>query len=435
MNGPRLLPLLLLTPALVHAGDWPRWRGPLGTGAAAPDADPPVEWSETRNVRWKTALPGHGKSTPIVHGERIFLQCAVPTERATPEELESRPVPESLRTPLPEERVAYLVLALDRDSGEVLWETEVAERLPVTGVHSTNGYASFSPVTDGEAVYVTFGSAGVHALDADDGEVRWSYELGPQVTRLGWGEAGSPALHGDTLVVVADQEGPSRIHAIDTATGEARWTRERDEHSTWTTPVVVEAAGSTQVVVNGSTAARSYDLASGEVLWRCGGQTLNAIPTPVTDGERVVCTSGFRGQACMALDLSGRGDLQEAEGGVLWSHSDGTPYVPSPLLVDGRVYFLSGNSGRLSCLDLATGEVLLDRHRLDLGQVYASPLAAAGRLYVVGREGTTVVLRHDEQVEVLATNELDEPIDASPVAVGERLYLRSESSLYALERE
>ena len=431
-----ILAVLLLAhgPAPPQAAEshWPTWRGPLGTGEA-PGADPPTSFGEDSNLRWKTALPGHGKSTPIVHGDRIYLLASVPGREATAEELAERTVHEGLLTEVPDRWYRFLALALDRADGAILWERVVTERLPVTGVHETNGYASFSPVTDGERLYLSLGSYGVHALELDGGETVWTYELGPQVTRKGWGEAGSPALAGDSLVVVADQEGPSRIHVLDKHTGELRWASDRDEPSTWTTPVIVEAAGATQVVVNGTTAVRSYDLASGEVLWHCDGQTVNAIPTPVTDGEVVVCASGYRGSACLALALDARGDLREREGAIRWSHSDGTPYVPSPLLVDGRLYMLAGNSGRLSCLDVATGELLLDRHRLDLSNAYASPIAAGGRIYVVARDGTTLVLRHGEALEVLATNTLDEPIDASPVAVGPTLYLRSRTSLYAFE--
>ncbi len=417
--------------ASAGAPAWPTWRGPLGTGEA-PDADPPVHWSETENIAWKTPLPGHGKSTPIVSGDRIFVLAATPSRPATEEELAQRITFSGMRTETPDHLIAFLVLALDRRTGAVLWDNMVAERLPLTGVHRTNGYASFSPVTDGDALYVSFGSYGVYALDVETGDVRWTYELGPQVTRKGWGEAGSPALAGDTLIVVADQEGESRIHALDKATGEVRWVRDRDEPSTWTTPLVVEAAGKLQVIVNGTTAVRSYDARTGDVLWHCDGQTVNAIPSPVTDGKFAICTSGYQGSACLALSLAGRGDLRADEKNIAWSHPRGTPYVSSPLLVDGRVYFLSGNSGLLSCLELATGEVLLDRKRLDVGNVYASPMAAAGRIYIVDREGTTVVLRHGDELEVLATNVVDEPIDASPVAIGDMLFLRSRTSLYAI---
>ena len=425
----------LSAPCVPYADDeagWPRWRGPLGTGEA--QAAPPVRWSKDENIAWKTPLPGHGKSTPIVLGDRIFLLAAVPGGEASAEELAARDVPADLRTETPNHLVAFLVLAFDRKSGEPLWETVVAERLPVTGNHGTNGYASFSPVTDGEGLYVSFGSYGVYALDPESGEVRWTYELGPQITRKGWGEAGSPAVHGETVLVVADQEEGSYIVALDKSSGEVRWRKDRDEPSTWTTPVVVEAAGRTQVVVNGTTAARSYDIDTGEVIWYCDGQTVNAIPTPVTDGERVVVTSGYRGQACVALSLAGKGDLRESEGAIAWSHTNGTPYVPSPLLTGGRIYMTSGLSGMLTCLDLASGEVLLDRERLDLGNIYSSPIAANGHIYIVDRDGTTVVLKHSDELEIVARNVLDDPIDATPVAVGKTLYLRSETTLYAIRR-
>jgi outer membrane protein assembly factor BamB len=432
-----LLSLLFLAPLVndasvaVAATDWPSWRGPLLTGSAV-GADPPVRWSEEENVAWKSVLPGHGKSTPIVVGQRIFLLAADPSREATPEERAERAAPSGRGAAPPDRLMRFLVVALDRATGRVVWESEVAERLPIAGTHETNGYASSSPVTDGDGLYLSFGTYGVYALDAEDGEVRWSYELGPQKMRNGFGEGASPALSGDTLVVVADQEESSFIVALDTRTGEPRWRRERDEASTWTTPLVVENGGKRQAIINGRTAVRSYDLATGELLWHCDGQTSNPIPTPVPEDDFVIVTSGFRGAACLALSLDGRGDLRERASAILWSHDRGTPYVPSPLLVDGRLYLLNGNTGVLSCLDAQTGEVLVDRERLDLGNVYASPLAAGGRIYVVDRDGRTVVLQHGEKLGVLATNAVDEGIDATPVAVGRALFLRADSHLYAI---
>lgn len=409
---------------------WPSWRGPNQTGAA--DAEPPTHWSEEKNIAWKVPLPGHGKSTPILAAGRIYLQAAVEAGAASPEELAARPELADQFTVPPTDKYVFLVFALDEASGELLWETAVTERLPIGGNHDTNGFASFSPVTDGERVYASFGSQGVYALDAASGAVLWSYELGPQRTRRGWGEAGSPALHGNTLLVLADQEDQSRLHALDTKTGKPRWIVERDEPSTWTTPLIVPREDTTYAIINGSTAVRAYDLKNGAVVWHCTGQTLNAIPSVVAADGIAVSMSGFRGTAAMAFDLDGRGDLMGTEA-VLWEHDRGTPYVPSPLLTEGRVYFLGGNAGRLSCIELATGELLLDRERLDLGSVYASPIAAGGRIFVTGRDGTTVVLRHEDELEVLATNTLDDPIDASPVASGSRLYLRSDHHLYAIE--
>lgn len=432
-----LLPLLLLAVSLdAQSGtngssNWPDWRGPNGDGSAEPSADPPLRWSREENVAWHVELPGDGKSTPIVWGERIFVLAAVPGERASEETLAARTLFEGQLTEAPEQLYAFHALAFDRRDGKLLWDTVLTQRLPVAGIHPTNGYASSSPVTDGDGLWISLGSYGVHALDAKTGALRWSHELGPQEMRRGWGEASSPALVGDTLIVVADQEGPSRILGLDKRTGEPVWTRERDEVSTWNTPCIVRTGELTQVIVNGTVAARSYDAATGELLWECAGQTVNAIPTPVSDGRTVVVTSGYQGSNCLALDLAARGDLAETPA-VRWSHRGGTPYVPSPVLVGRRLYFTSGNSPLLTCLDYDTGKVLLDRERLELGNLYASPLAAAGRLYLVDREGTTLVLRHGEELEVLARNELGETIDASPVAIGDTLYLRSTTALWAL---
>ena len=423
----------LLAPALATIQDeahWPRWRGPNATGAV--EADPPVKWTTEENVAWKVALPGHGKSTPIVWGDRLFVLAAVPTEEGTAEELAARKVNEELRTETPTTKYAFLAMAFDRTTGEALWESLLTEQLPVAGNHSTTGYASYSPVADADGLYVSLGSYGVYGVDQGTGDVLWEFDLGPQITRRGWGEGGSPAVHGDTLLVVADQEVGSYIVALDKTTGEERWRRERPEVSTWTTPLVVEAAGKTQAIVNGTTAARSYDLETGEVLWSCDGQTTNASPAPVSDGERVLITSGYRGSLAVVLPLDGKGDLRKTEGGILWSRTNGTPYVPSPVLVDGRVYMFSKNSGMLSCLDLATGEVLLDRERLDLGNVYASPLAAGGRLYVADRDGVVLVLEHDDGLNVIARNDMGEAIDAAPVAIGGALYLRTDTTLYAI---
>ncbi len=430
-----LTTLLLAAPGLAQVGPWPAWRGPQRNGFA-PGATPPTEWSETKNVAWKSVLPGNGKSTPIIQGNHIYVVNAIEARPATPEELKSRKTTGGGRgTPPPDEFLAFLVFAIDAKDGEVVWESNVTERLQTGGIHSTNGYSSFSPVTDGEKLYLSLGSNGVHCLDLESGDVEWTYEIGPQRIRREFGEAGSPALAGDLLIVVADQEDESYIHALDKKTGELAWKKSRDENSTWTTPLVLADSGELQIVVNGTNAVRSYKATNGDVLWSCTGQTTNPIPSPVSDGETVVVTSGFRGAAMMAFPLDKTGNLQETEGGVIWSHSTGTPYVPSPVLADGKVYMLSGNKGMISCVDYATGKVLVDRMRLDLGNVYASILAAGDHLYVVGRDGATAVLKHGKELEVVAMNQLDEPVDASPIAVGDVLYLRSDSSLYAIKNE
>ena len=431
-----LLSLILLSvPGIAQVGPWPSWRGPDHTGFA-PDANPPATWSATENILWSSELPGDGKSTPIIQGDHIYLVNSVAARPATPEELAGRkPAGRGRGTPPPTDILAFLVFAIDAKDGEIVWESNVTERLQTGGVHNTNGYSSFSPVTDGEKLYLSLGSNGIYCLDLESGDVEWTAEIGPQRTRREFGEAGSPALASDLLIVVADQEDQSYIYAFDKKTGKERWKQKRDENTTWTTPLVLAESDKLQVIVNGTNAVRSYNAKDGKVLWSCGGQTTNPIPSPVSDGSTVVVTSGFRGSAMMSFPLDLKGDLEETEGGVLWSHKTGTPYVPSPVLVDGRVYMLSGNKGMISCVDYATGEVLVDRMRLELGNVYASILAAGDYLYVVGRDGTTAVLEHGEELEVVAMNELGKPVDASPVVVGDVLYLRSDSRLYAIKEK
>jgi outer membrane protein assembly factor BamB len=414
--------------------NWPHWRGPLANGTSA-DGDPPVTWDEKTNVKWKVALPGRGSSTPIVWGDRLFVLAAVDTGRQAVAADIPRPDPRyKTKTNPPTTYHQFLVLCLDRRTGKELWRRVAAERVPHEGRQPTHTYAAGSPVTDGRFLYVSFGSYGVFCYDLD-GKLQWQRELGTMYTRFAWGEASTPALFGDTLVVDWDHEGPSFIVALDARTGKTRWKKDRDEPTGWATPCIVTHQGRTQVIVNGTKRARGYDLATGEVLWECGGQTVNAIPSPLVYDGLAICMSGYTGAAAYAIPLDARGDLTGTDK-IAWKHSRGTPYVPSPLLVGDRLYFTSVNDPRLTCLDAKTGKVLMDRQRLpELSSLYASPVAAKGRMYFVGRDGTTLVLRHGDKLEVLAVNRLEQPIDASPVVVGRQLFLRGERCLYCLEAE
>jgi outer membrane protein assembly factor BamB len=253
-------------------------------------------------------------------------------------------------------------------------------------------------------------------------------------TRLGWGEAVTPAIHGDSLLLNFDQEADSLLYCLDPATGNTRWAAKRNEKTSWNTPLVAEFGGKTQVIVNGTARIRSHDLATGKVLWSCGGMTTNAIPSPVRLGDSVLCMSGYGPGQVVSIPLDSRGDLG-LDGTVNWRHKGGTPYVPSPLLADGRLYFTQLNDNLLTVLDAGTGKVLIDKERLPgVRNFYASPLGAAGRVYFVDRYGTTLVIKAGkDDVEVLATNKLDDAIDASPVAVGKQLFLRGEKFLYCIE--
>lgn len=434
------LGLVLASSACLAAADfevekyqnWHHWRGPEANGSA-PKADPPTRWGADSHIKWKAPLVGKGSATPIVWGDRVFVLTAVKTDRqAKPDELPQVDPKFQTKTEPPTHFYRFVVLCFDRHTGKKLWEQTAAERVPHEGHHASHSYAAGSPTTDGRFLYVSFGSFGNYCYDFD-GNLKWSRDLGRLNTRLGWGEAVTPVVHKGSLLLNYDQEAGATLYCLDTATGKTRWEAKRDEKTSWNTPLVVEHGGVTQVIVNGTARVRSHDLATGAVLWSCGGMTTNAIPSPVRVGDAVVCTSGYGAGLAVSVPLDARGDLG-TDGKVNWRHKGGTPYVPSPVLVGDRLYFTQTNDNLLTVLDSRTGKVVIDRERLPQARnFYASPLAAAGRVYFVDRTGTTVVLKAGDEVEVLSVNKLDDEFDASPVAVGKQLFLRGTKYLYCVE--
>jgi len=280
-------------------------------------------------------------------------------------------------------------------------------------------------VTDGERVYAFFGSQGLYALDMA-GNVLWEKDLGDMTIKLSFGEGSSPALHDGRLVVNWDHEGDSFIVALDATTGDELWRQSRDEGTSWATPLIVESEGTAQVISSASNRVRSYDLGSGKQLWEVAGMTANVIPTPVFAEGLVFLTSGFRGNALLAVRLAdAEGDITGGPA-IAWSYDRDTPYVPSPLLYGDELYVLKSNDGILTAFDAATGEHLYGMRLEGVPNVYASPIGAAGRIYVAGREGAVAVVKAGPEFELLAVNELEDGFDASPVAVDGELYLRGQ---------
>lgn len=409
--------------------NWHQWRGPNANGAAAQSAKPPVKWDQNTNIQWALDLPGEGSATPVIWGDQVFVLSAEKTDRPAESPTISH---ESAKTLPPSVYYRFLVTSVDRNSGAIRWQKVATEQVPHEGHHDTHTYAAGSPTTDGERLYASFGSRGIYCYTLK-GELLWQKDLGDMRTRFAWGEAVTPALAGESLIVNWDQEEGSFVVALNAKTGDEIWRKDRpDEKTSWNTPLIAEFQGRTLAILNGSGKAKAYDAANGDVVWECGGQTTNAIPSAVRFHDDVICMSGYRGAAAFSIPLSSTGDVTGSDK-IRWSHSSGTPYVPSPTLAGNRLIFTSGNTDILTCLNPETGTALIERKRIPgAGGFYASPLAANGHLYFVGREGTTAVLRDNPALDLVSTNVLEGIFDASPVAVGNQLFLRSWNRLYCI---
>jgi outer membrane protein assembly factor BamB len=355
----------------------------------------------------------------VVWGDRVFVTSAVEADE------------DQVRGRRPG-RLAFVLLCFDRATGDLLWQRTAIEATPHEGTHSTNGYASASPCTDGEHVYAHFGSRGVFCYTMD-GQLVWQRDLGDMKTRATFGEGASPTLVDGKLVVPWDHEGPSSLYALDKATGETIWRVERDEPTCWATPLVIEQGGRKQVVMNGQNYARAYDLDSGRELWRCGGQTERPVASAVAGDGIVFIGSGFRGSFLGAFRPDGQGDIAGTSH-VVWTVSRDTPDIASPLLSGSRLYFYKGKSGLLTCLDAKTGAPHYTTQRTGLGTIYASPVAAGGYVYLTDRSGTTVVVRDADDFEIVATNSVGETVDATPAPVDDQLFIRGEKHLFCISR-
>jgi outer membrane protein assembly factor BamB len=390
-------------------------------------ATPPAEWSESKNVRWKIEIPGRGSASPVVWGDRVYLLTAVPVGSAAGD-------PHAPRGGLPARGVhRFVVMAIGRKDGKVVWQHTAREAEPHEASHSDNGtWASSSAITDGEHVIAPFESQGIYAYDMN-GTLVWQKDLGEKYMRNTFGEGSTPALHKDRLFYVWDHQKESFIVALNKRTGDELWRVKRDEIDTWATPLVVERGGITQVIVPGMNRVRSYDAANGQIVWETAGLTMNPIPSPVYGDGMVFLTSGFRGNSLKAVRLDGaKGDITNTPA-VAWTMDRDTPYVPSPLLYDGILYFLKTNNGLLTAVDAKTGKPHYQAQRIDgVPNVFASPVAAAGKIFVVGREGATAVIKPGPTLQVLATNTLDDHFDASPALVDGEMYLRGVKYLYSI---
>jgi len=421
--------------------NWPTWRGPTSDGVAPEGCNPPVTWSETENIKWKINLPGSGHSSPVIWQDKIFFQTAIPvtedidSEQSAPpqrnQRMNQRGRGNAMGISSPATKHKFDLICLDRKTGKQIWQSTACEVIPHEGHHQNHGFASYSPVTDGKLIWANFGSRGLHCFDMD-GDLKWSKDLGKMTTPMSFGEGSSPVLAGDAVIVVMDQQGDSFIIAVNKNTSETLWKKDRDEGTTWATPFVIEVDGKIQVITNATKFIRSYDAQTGDLIWQCSGQVSNVIPSPVTGHGMIYCTSGYRGASLQAIKLGNRGNLSGTDA-VAWQVNQACPYVSSPLLYQGKIYVSSVTTADISCYDALTGKPFFVKQRLDdVREIYASPVGAAGRVYYIGRNGTTKVLKNSGKLEVLATNVLNTPIDCSPAIIDNEIYLKGKNVLYCI---
>ena len=422
-----------LTTASSPEENWHQWRGPEASGVSR-TANPPIEWAEDKNVKWKVAIDGRGTSTPIIWNDRVFVLTAIETDAKDTSIPDPKDQPKTnfFDIKRPNAVHEFVVLCLNRHTGKEVWRQVATKKIPHEGAHNDNDFASASPTTDGKHLYCWFGSAGLYCYDLD-GNKLWERDLGEAKVGSSLGEGCSPVLHEGKLIIVRDHSGQSSIEVLDAQTGASLWQRDRDEGNAWATPQVIQHSGKTQVITAASGAVRSYDLDSGEIIWQCSGLTGNVTPCPVIEGDSVICMSGYQGYAAMAIPLTESGDISGSEK-ILWKRDRGTPYLPSPILYDGLLFYNQSNQSILTCVDSKTGKIAFGPERIgQVSNIYASPVGASGRIYITGRGGKTLVIQRSRAFKELATNRLNDRFDASPALAGSQLFLRGAEFLYCLE--
>ncbi len=434
-----LLVALVALPAL-SASEWPRFRG-AEDGVAPDHADLPETWSETQNVKWRADIPGLGWSSPIVWDDHVIVTTAISAGE------EPQPV-KGLYDPGDEhgkqDAVAehrWVVLDFDLATGTLRWERELRADLPTIKRHLKSSFASETPVTDGERVYVYFGSVGlVAALDLENGEVVWTRDVGAFNGGQEFGTAASPVLHEGRLYIVNDNTTESFLTAFDAETGEQVWRIVRDETENWSTPFVWENRLRTELLTTGRGRVRSYDL-DGNVLWELQGMTVNVAPTPFAKNGLAYISSGYPGSAVRpvyAVRPGGSGDISLDPDNptdhpyVAWFQPMLGTYVTSALVYKD-IYYTLLDRGMLLAHDAATGAEIYGRTRLRPGSGFtASPWAYNDRVFVLSEDGDTYVVRAGREFEILAVNPLNEMTLATPAVAGGNLIIRTQTKLYCL---
>lgn len=420
--------MVLACAAVSRADDWPQFRGPTGDGIATA-TNLPITWSSNQNVKWKAPVPGRGRSSPVILGDRIWLTTAIETGVRTfaegPDQMEQA------------ERVVIGAVCLERATGKQLYHLELFPVDNPTPVNLLNSYATPTPVVEPGRLYCDFGTFGTACLDSATGQVIWKRQF-PLDHHHGPGS--SPALYKNLLILVRDGRDQQYVTALNKQTGETAWKTARPPMSTpipefrksFSTPLVFEAGGRVQMVVPGAQWLVAYEPETGKEIWRVDdGKGETVAPRPVYGQGLVYLSTGVLGGRAQlwAVRVDGQGDVTGTH--VAWKLPTQIGFMASPLLV-GRELYLANDDGFISCVDALSGEIL-GKYRAG-GKYAASPVYAEGRIYCFSREGKTVVLQANKDLTLLADNQLDGPVFASPAFVGSAIYVRTDSHLYCLAK-
>ena len=417
------------------AGNWPQWRGPDGSGISN-EKNLPSVWTPTTNIKWKTPIDGRAHSSPIVWGNRVFLTTAVegevvPGAKAVKHTLEGGKEflhPDSVGA---DRKHAFKVIALDRESGKIVWQQTAWEGTPYDNRHRKSSYAASTPATDGKLVYAFFGTEGLYAYDFK-GKLAWKAQLGKLGT-VGMGTGTSPILFDNLVIVQADEENgeASFIVALDKKTGKEVWKKDRKVQVSWSTPLLARTAKRAELITSGTESVIAYDPATGAELWRHKGLESNAIPSPVANSEMAFLVAGFPAKVAYALRLGLSGDLTGTPN-VPWTYAKGTAYVPSPILY-GDYLYLTTDRGILTCIDAKTGEVKYEGGRIPIPATFtASPVAFEGKILMTSEDGDTFIIKAGPKHEILGTNSVGEPVYASPAIADGHIFIRGEKNIYCI---
>ena len=386
------------TPSLGE--DWPQFRGPDGQGHSD-ERGLPLTWSETKNVKWKTAIPGKGWSSPVIQGDRIWLTTAT------------------------EEGKSLRAISVDRNSGAIVQNVEIFRLKALGKISPKNSYASPTPVLEGDRVYLHFGAYGTACI-TQSGEIVWQTRL--EYDNGEHGSGGSPVIYDNLLIVSCDGLEAQFVVALDKVTGKVRWKKTREGYQAYTTPLIVPLPAGDQIISPGAFRAIAYDPRTGKEIWQVKyGEGFSNVPRPVYGAGLVFICTGFQQPSLLAVRLDGRGDVSKSH--IAWTLKRGVPFTPSPLLVGDELYLISDN-GIASCLDAKTGNPYW-QVRLG-GNHSASPIYADGRIYFLSEEGESIVIAPGKQFKALAKNQLDGQTLASMAVSGSSIFVRSQTHLYRL---